>query len=210
MRPIKLMAQPGAWRVFAARKNDSAFQKFSKRVLARDNYTCQFCGFQAQDYQEIVNLDNNYYNNKLTNLAVACCFCTQCFFLDAIGDTDFGGGTLIYLPEIEQANLNIFCHVIFCAITNGTAYKTSSQAIYRTLKFRSQVVEDQFGEGCSQPSKLGRLIVESAMQPEQMEGFLAKIRLLPSRNRFRKQIEHWATTALQGLSAGEEAEKVTE
>ena len=203
MYPLTLMAQPGAWRVFIARKYDSAFAPFAKRVLARDNNTCQFCGFQAQAYQEIVNLDQNYYNNKMNNLAVACCFCAQCFFLDAVGTTDYGGGTLVYLPEMEQSSVNIFCHVLFCAISNNTGYKASAQSVYRTMKFRSQAVDEQFGEGSSEPASFGRFIVESAVQEEQMTESLRDIRLLPSRTRFRKQIDHWAKSALQELSAVE-------
>ncbi len=200
MHTLKLSAQPGAWRVYAARKNDPAFKKFRQRILKRDNYACQFCGFQARDYQEIVNLDQNYYNNKLSNLVTACCFCTQCFFLDAVGVGDFGGGSLIFLPEISQANINSFCHVLFCAITNDTGYKATAQAIYRSLKFRSQLVEDQFGEGTSVPNVMGQLLVESCTEPDKMEKMLEKVRLLPSRGRFRTQIEHWAAAAMQELA----------
>ena len=161
MYPLKLSATPGAWRIFVARKADPAFLSFSEKVLRRDNYTCQFCGFQARDFQEIVNLDQNYNNNKLSNLVTACCFCSQCFFLEAVGVGDFGGGTLIYLPEIKQADLDSFCHVLFCAIANDTGYKTTAQSIYRSLKIRSQTVEEQFGEGMSNPAVLGQLLIET-------------------------------------------------
>ncbi len=199
--PLKLLAQPAAWRVFMARKNDAAFEPFAQRVRARDNHTCQFCGFQAQAHQEIVNLDQNYYNNKMANLAVACCFCAQCFFLDAIGVTDYGGGMLIYLPELDQASLNMFCHVLFSAMANDTGYKGSAQSIYRTLKLRTQAVEDQFGEGSAEPAVLGRLLVELVLPAEKTDVVLADIRLLPLRNRFRTQIDYWAKSTLQELSA---------
>ena len=203
MYPLQLMAQPGSWRVFTSRKHDPAFKGFVTRVLERDQYTCQYCGFQAQDYQEIVNVDQNYYNNKFSNLAVACCFCAQCFFLDAVGQTDFGGGTLIYLPEVEQANLNVFCHVLFCAISNNTPYKASAQSIYRTLRFRSQAVERAFGEGLSDPALMGQLLVESALSQEEAGKALSELRLLPARNRFREQIQHWAKAAMAESSVEE-------
>ena len=47
--PIELKAQPGTWRIYTARKSDKAFLAFEKKVLIRDRYTCQFCGFQARD-----------------------------------------------------------------------------------------------------------------------------------------------------------------
>ena len=72
-------------------------------------------------------------------MITACCFCTQCLFLQAVGLDEMGGGQLIYLPEISQADLNSFCHVLFCAMENNTGYQDSAQSIYRSLKFRSQM-----------------------------------------------------------------------
>ncbi|MGE3919452.1 MAG: type IVB secretion system protein IcmJDotN [Gammaproteobacteria bacterium] len=200
MNPIELRIQPGAWRIFLARKNDKAFLAFSEKVFRRDDYICQFCGFQAKDYQEVVNLDNNYQNNKFGNLTTACCFCTQCFFLESVG-IHYGGGSLVYLPEISQGQLNAFCHVIFCAITNDTGYKDSAQSIYRSLKFRSQPVEERFGEGTSEPSVFAQLLIETyGDKLDVAKQLLTNIRLLPSRARFKMQIDSWAATALQELA----------
>ena len=201
MIPIQLRADPGAWRLKISRKADDAFRPFETKILVRDNYTCQFCGFQAKEFQDVVNIDHDYRNNKSANLATACCFCTQCFFLESVGVGEFGGGTLIYLPEISQGELNSFCHVLFCAITNDTGYKTTSQSIYRNLKFRSQVVEERFGEGASNPAVLGQLLIEAGQYDSDIgRGLLADIRVLPSRAKFRKQIEHWAANALDELA----------
>lgn len=202
--PLKLNANPEGWRVFSSRKADAAFLAFSKKVFRRDNYTCQYCGFQAREYQEITNLDQNYFNNKLSNLVTTCCFCTQCFFLESVGVGGYGGGTLIYLPEVTQNNLDSFCHVLFCAITNDTGYKNTAQSIYRSFKLRAQIIEEQFGEGTSGPSIFGQLLIESrAKENELYDTILNDLRLLPSRASFRMQIERWAETALSELS-GEE------
>lgn len=201
LHSLTLSAKSGIWRLFAARKTDPAFLKFSERVWERDNYTCQFCGFQARLYQEVVNLDADYRNNKLDNLVTACCFCTQCLFLEAVGKNDYGGGNIIYLPEIEQASLNGLCHVLFCAIANATNYRADAQAIYRSLKMRTQPVEDQIGEGMSNPSLLGQLLIESNTPPENL---LKDLRLLPSRTKFNQQIEDWAAAALKELAQQEE------
>lgn len=201
MYPLELSVKQGAWRLFAARKADPAFLAFSKKVWARDDYTCQFCGFQTKEYQEVINLDQNYLNNRLSNLVTACCFCAQCFFLEAVGKGDYGGGVLIYLPEIDQANLNSFCHVLFCAIANNTGYKSSAQAIYRNFKFRAQAIEEQFGEGTSNPNVMGQLMLETRVDnPGLKEAMSQYVRLLPSLGRFKVQVEYWATTALKELS----------
>lgn len=202
MYPLKLDSNPEGWRVFSARKADATFLAFSKKVLRRDNYACQFCGFQARDFQEIINLDKNYYNNKLSNLATACCFCSQCFFLEAVGMGGYGGGTLIYMPEITQNNLDSFCHVLFCAIANDTGYKNTAQNIYRSFKLRAQVIEEQFGENTSNPSVFGQLLIESRVKESgHYDALLNDLRLLPSRAAFRTQIERWAETALNELAA---------
>lgn len=200
---LKLIASPGSWRLYSARKADPRFKSFEQKILQRDRYTCQFCGFQARLYQDVINLDGNYNNNRLENLATACCFCSQCFFIESVGVGGYGGGALVYLPELLQTELNSLCHVLFCAITNDTGYKNTAQTLYRSFKFRSQVVEDKFGEGTSDPAIFGHLLIDSGHVADEIsEKIFKDIRLLPSRAKFRKQIEHWAASALEEIAEG--------
>ncbi len=201
--PLQLRAQPVAWRVFTTRKADPAFLKFQTQIFERDNYTCQFCGFQARQFQQVINKDNNYQNNKKENLITACCFCTQCFFVESINNNEYGGGVIIYLPEISQANLNGLCHVLFCAIANATSYRGDAQNIYRTLKFRSQTIEQNFGAGLSDPARLGQMLIDSPIKDKesaQMKIF-KDIRLLPSRTKFGRQIDTWAKAAREEMAS---------
>lgn len=201
MHELSLAVNLAGWRIFVRRKQDKAFQPVQKRVFERDQYTCQFCGFQAREYQEIINLDGNYTNNKLSNMVTACCFCTQCVFLESVGIDEMGGGQLIYLPEMTQADLNSFCHVLFCAMENNTGYQDSAQSIYRSFKFRSQIIENQFGSGTSNPNVMGQMIIEYQEQfPDKPIDVLTNLRLLPSHAKFRVQLEAWAAAALQELS----------
>ncbi len=179
------------------RREDKAFLPVATRVFERDNYTCQYCGFQAREFQEVVNLDGNYTNNKLSNLITACCFCSQCLFLESVGVDEMGGGQLIYLPEMSQADLNSFCHVLFCAMGNGTGYQETAQAIYRSLKFRSQLIENKFGSGTSNPPMFGQLILEyQAQHPDKAVDILKDMRLLPSYTKFKVQLDAWAAARI--------------
>ena len=202
MHELQLAVNLSGWRIFVRRKDDKAFLPVAKRVLERDNYTCQYCGFQAKEYQEIVNLDGNYTHNKLSNMVTACCFCSQCLFLQAVGLDEMGGGQLVYLPEMSQADLNSFCHVLFCAMGNSSGYQDSAQSIYRSFKFRSQIIENKFGSGTSQPNVMGQLILEHKERfPDQEIHLLKDLRLLPSNVKFKVQLDAWAAAALEELGA---------
>lgn len=202
LHSIQLKSSPGAWHSFVTRNADPGFRKFSDRVLKRDHHTCQYCGFQAKQFQEVVNLDQNYHHNNLSNLVTACCFCAQCFFLEFAGRGEYGGGTLIYLPEIEQTNLNGLCHVLFCAMANATNYRSDAQSIYNNLRLRARLVEERYGENMSNPMVLGQMLVDAQVEgrEEMARTVLRDLRLLPSRTRFSKQIETWAAAALSEVS----------
>lgn len=201
MPELKLAVNLTGWRLFIRRRSDKAFEPIAKRLFERDHYTCQFCGFQAQEFQEIVNLDGNYLNNKNENLVTACCFCMQALFLQAIGMDEMGGGQIIYLPELSQADLNSFCHVLFVAMGNTTGFQEGAQSIYRSLRFRSQIVENKLGTGSSNPALLGQLILEhKESHPEQrFDQVLNDLRILPSYTKFKVQLDAWAQAALKEL-----------
>src|SRR5579872_7108519 len=201
MHEIQLAVNLSGWRIFVRRREDKPFQPVAEQVYKRDNYTCQYCGFQARQYQEIVNLDGNYANNKLGNLITACCFCSQCLFIQSVGVDEMGGGQLVYLPEMSQADLNSFCHVLFCAMGNGTGYQDTAQAVYRGFKFRSQIIENKFGPGSSNPATFGQLLQEyQSENPEFKLDILKDMRMLPLYNKFKVQLDAWAAAALEELA----------
>jgi intracellular multiplication protein IcmJ len=203
MRDLQLAVNLLGWRSFVRRKEDKAFLPVQKRVFERDIYTCQYCGFQAREFQEVVNFDGNYTNNRLSNMGTACCFCVQCLFLQAVGMDEISGGQLIFLPEMTQGDLNSFCHVLFCAMGNNTGYQDSAQSIYRSFKFRSQIVENRFGPGTSNPAVMGQMILEYRARSEAKIDILRDLRVLPSNVKFRVQLDAWAAAALRELGAEE-------
>jgi intracellular multiplication protein IcmJ len=200
VHPILLNATLTNFGPFISRKGHPKFRDLSKKVWQRDAYTCQFCGFQAKDYQEVINLDEDYHNNRLNNLITACVFCTQCFFLESVGERGYGGGSLIYMTEMTQNELNSFCHVLFCAMINNTQYKDTAQTIYQMFKIRSNIVDEKFGEGMSDPLHFAQVLLDyKANNPKaDFKALYSKLRLLPARGRFTKQIQHWTKAAAKG------------
>ncbi len=197
---LQLMATPDSWRLYSARNADPAFKTYQTKVFNRDEYRCGFCGFQSKIHQDVVNIDGDYRRNQLSNMVTACCFCAQCFFVESVGVGGYGGADLVYLPEWSQVSLNALCHVLFCAIANDSGYKNTAQNIYRSFKVRTQVVEKQFGEGTSDPSILGHLLIDTGnINNDVSKKILKDLRMLPSRAKFRRQIEAWSTSAIEAL-----------
>lgn len=186
MLPIVLSATPQNWRLFTQRREDPAFKSFEKKIFNRDNYTCRFCRFSGKLGVEVVNRDQDYHNNHINNLLTSCLFCTQCFFLEAIGRGQFGGGVLIALPEITQAELNALCHVLFESMLSKNAYAKEARNIYRALKLRLKIVEDQLGEGFSNPALLGEGLVNANQKSINVLGEEVEksLRLLPDFSKF--------------------------
>jgi intracellular multiplication protein IcmJ len=201
---LRLSAVEGNWRLFIKRKADPAFRTFQNKVFNRDQYTCSFCGFRSKVGLEVINLDENYYNNKLNNLATACPLCAQCFFIESIGQNDFGGGLLIYANEIPQAQLNALCHVLFATVVNNLSGADQARNIYRSLKLRTQLVERYVGESMSQPTVLGRMIIDRGLVKLQSlnNRLLSPLRLLPSIGYFVLQIQQWNAEAFKLMRGG--------
>ena len=203
LQSLTLSASASTWRLFSVRKADPAFLAYQQQVFERDDHTCQYCGFRSEKLLEIINRDGNYRNNRLENLITACPFCAQCFFLEAIGKSDFGGGTLVYLPEMTQGELNALCHVIFAALISENSYSSQANNLYRSLRLRSQIVEKQLGEGMSNPALYGQLLIDAIHESkEQINIELSKkIRVLPQLARFVSQVEQWQTDGINALTA---------
>jgi intracellular multiplication protein IcmJ len=200
---ITLQASETNWRLFMLRKTDAGFQKFQEKIHNADNHTCRFCGFQSLQNMDVVNIDHNYMNNKRSNLATCCMLCTQCFFIESVGQSDFGGGSLILLPEINQSQLNALCHVLFAQMAHSNAMLTSAKNIYRGLKLRSQFLEKQLGEGLSSPAIYGRVLVESRDKKaaELHKKMVETVRLLPAIEKFTLEIQSWSDSAMSALEA---------
>ncbi|MGE4349418.1 MAG: type IVB secretion system protein IcmJDotN [Candidatus Berkiella sp.] len=195
--PIRLNAMKGNWLSFQSRKRNPKFQLIKSTVLQRDHYTCRYCGFFSKEFHDVVNIDHNYKNNHLSNLATACCFCSQCFFIDSIGLADGTGGTIIYLPEISQYSLNNICRVLFCSSDKDSAYRGKLKSVIMSFRDRSNEVLNCFGPHSDQPKVFGQAWIDAQLPnitQVQNHEILRHLKLMPAKEAFSKQIEYWKKT----------------
>ncbi len=84
-----------------------------KEILARDNNTCQCCGFKSEKYQQILFKDSDPQNIHKDNLLTTCIYCHQCFDLTHVAE--MRSGVLVWLPELEQHEINNIVKAIYIA-----------------------------------------------------------------------------------------------
>lgn len=200
--PIVITAKRGNWSRFHSRKSNKSFQNLEQQILARDQNTCRYCGFNSAKYQVVVNINHDYSPGQSVpdNLATACIFCAQCFFLDALGHENSWGGTLIYLPEISQPDLNHFCRVLFSGMLRDAPYKGKLQTAFLSLKDREHIVNETFGPKSSDPYVFGQTLIDSNLSAEQLQHpMFQQLRMLPERKYFTEEIIYWKATVFDQI-----------
>ncbi len=185
MYPISLNASFENWKLFWVRRRHPKFKALALKIWERDNYTCQFCEFHTPNVElEVINHDYNYSHNSIDNLLTACPLCAQCFFLESIGTGSFGGGVLIYLPEMSQNQLNALCMQAFLAIAGKSPQMATAENILRDFRFRSAEIEKTIGDNMSDPARFGLLLLSANLTEDDRDHMLSAVRLLPVASRF--------------------------
>ncbi|MGH1398088.1 MAG: type IVB secretion system protein IcmJDotN [Alphaproteobacteria bacterium] len=120
-----------------AKKIDNVLKQ---KILERDEQTCQCCGFKSQKYQEVLHKNGNPADFREENLATACIFCYQCFHIDRV--SEMKSGALIWMPEIEQAELHHMARAIYVArISQGPVAEAARKALEIVMARREEVKE---------------------------------------------------------------------
>src|SRR3989344_5397377 len=69
-------ANPNTWRtVTSDRTSRETWKQLRLKILERDDYSCQYCGFKCDKWQIVHHIDGNPNNNSHTNLMVVCQMC---------------------------------------------------------------------------------------------------------------------------------------
>lgn len=69
-------ANPETWRGVVGEKiSHDEWKALRSRILKRDNFVCQYCGFKADKWQIVHHIDGNPNNNDENNLETICPMC---------------------------------------------------------------------------------------------------------------------------------------
>ncbi len=196
MKPIELVmgADRQAWGLPASHGTESDrnidMRNLRLRVLARDDNVCAGCTWRSRSYQEIHPRNGNHRDMHEDNWATLCPLCHQVFHLPIASSS--GGGELIWLPEISQADLNLLSIVLFIARRNQDhPWYTLAGMVNADLANRVAFIRARFNR--QDPSLLAQILVR--MKPEEYATrahTLRHLRLLPRPERFTTAINAWA------------------
>ena len=134
--PITLGIVRTSGNALLAEKAALQLQELRPKILERDDHTCRFCGFKSQKYQEVHFLNSNPEDLRADNLATACIFCHQCFDLEKT--SQMNSGVLVWLPEIEQNQLNHLARAIYVARISQGSMADSARAALEAIMARRE------------------------------------------------------------------------
>lgn len=170
----------------------------AEKTLQRDDFTCRFCGFRAERYQRVINAPSHVANNQ--DLLTACTFCEQCVTLERAGM--MGSGVLIWLPEIQQAELNHLVRAIYIARETETDMVKTADRAFDVLLARRTDAKKRIGS--DDPIVLATAMFESLDDKAYKNalGKLEGLRLLPldkyvvrtrsgDVNQFSQMVKYW-------------------
>jgi intracellular multiplication protein IcmJ len=156
---------------------DQLDEATKQKIWARDDHTCQVCGFQARKYQEVQYIGKGELaKGKALNIedyATACTFCHQVFQIDKIYMQQ--SGTLIWLPEMSQADLNNMARAIFVARISQGPIADMARAALDTLLRRKEEAKKRLGT--DSPKVLASILqdflepAEYARRGQKLKGF---------------------------------------
>ena len=170
---------------------------FKATIFERDDHVCQACKWRSERYQEIHHRDGDHSNHAAENLETLCPLCHQVFHLPIVAATN--GGSIIWMPEISQEELNLLCIGIFVSMRSPQAkHGGAARTLFGALEGRKTFVDENIGK--SDPADLAQVLLN--LQPSDYErraDFVGALRLLPYSARFEAQIDYWAATAFKSL-----------
>ena len=182
-------------------KADREFDAKRERAVIRDDYTCRFCGFKALKHQEVHHADDDHANNSMENLDTVDVLCHA---VNHVGFAGLGGNAvMVYLPGVQQVDLNHFMRTIFVALRTGD---DEEQKCASGMLEQLTGLQDRFSStwGTSSPVVIGN---ELRLMPEaryrRRDKILAAAKLVFRRSFVKESVlDYWCASVYKGLDPG--------
>jgi len=202
MRDLYLQINPSGWKMMRMRNRNTAFTSVLTKVLARDNNTCQFCGFIGIPKQMfVINLDGNYNNNNPNNLCCSCSICTRCVLIGSYEATDDQDSVerLIICNELSQVQLNHIYRVLLASMSEPSLPQSEvAKTLFRSFRNRANLVDEMFGANASDTRVFSQAVFDSGISDHKnLRQILQNLRYFPTRHSFFKEWSLWRSQLKQ-------------
>ncbi|MFG6158069.1 hypothetical protein ACGTNG_04630 [Halomonas sp. 1390] len=138
----------------------------------RDDYVCQFCGFQSAKYQ----VCHGSEASGADALVTACIFCKQVMELDLV--LKMRSAVLIWLPELSQVAINYSMPEVYVNRLARGATGGRARDLRDRLIARRELAKARFGS--DEPAELIRRLRAASDDRSEIDNALADgLRILP-------------------------------
>lgn len=194
MREILLSVKRSKFRMDDPKADEAnnEFINIRKTILERDDYTCQFCGFRSQKWQEVHHIDDNHSNNSPDNLITTCSLCHSCHHIGLSGL--MSKGVMIYINPslgVTQAEINQLIRTMWIAEKSNNK-ELSMACIGISSRLYKQSVAARSVIGTTDAHVLGDFLLNADEETYQKRAEKLKgIYFYPFKDSYKKQLKYW-------------------
>lgn len=169
------------------------FLKHAFNILKAQGGKCQICGFEAGRYTKVIEKNHRYDDLENGEFSTVCPFC----FLTQRLELAKGKGRMIYLPELNQVQLNYLVHGCWAIVGRHEQIDVSfGYSVVHHLNFlleRTEPIEHVFDSGlASHPEHFSAMLKELNDDAyEDRHTLLKDVRFLPVREGFSDELGYW-------------------
>jgi intracellular multiplication protein IcmJ len=192
--PLKFHIKAGNWNYYYQRTQSRNYEKIKEIVLAAHGNQCAYCGYVSQK-NNIVNKNFNYRDNARENIIPACTICTQCVLMDGFGQDPLFGGIIVFLPELEQVQLNHLLRTVYAGFEKQASYKSRLSDLMITLEERKEYVETILGKKSYEHAYFAQGLLDTFIDDKKLEHPIFKnLRFLPDKAKLKNEIPDYIRT----------------
>lgn len=190
--PLAFHVKPGNWKKFENRKKSLNYQRIKDLVLADHSNKCAYCGYHSSSL-ELVNKNHDYQDRSRENIVPGCSLCIPLLFVDGYGQDPNFQGTIIYLPELSQIQLNHLLRASVAILYKHSMYQTKLNELFTTLDERKDYMEKILGKNSHKVEIFAQGLLDIFLNPKKMTHPIFKfLRYVPEKNILKNNAEEYS------------------